>query len=137
MNSDLFNNIQDVAFDQWSKSNDLNSITQKTPVKLGEHYFISNNGSISPVWDFRGDSAPSQPDAFVLAAKVGDLPAPNHQVDVDWLQLKRVSGDLADSVYRTDTKGGQPPASCTPGSAVLQVKYVAKYYLYGGNITLS
>jgi len=138
MDSALFNNIQDVAFTLWSKSNDLNPITQKTPMKLGEHYFIANgNGTISPVWDFRGDSAPNQADAFVLAAKIGDLRAPNSTSDVDWLQLRRVSGDLADTVYRTNTRGGQPPASCTPGSGVLQVKYVAKYYLYGGNITLS
>jgi hypothetical protein len=110
--SALFNNIQDKAFDLWSNSNDLNPITQKIPKKLGEHYFISNgNGTISPVWDFRGDSAPNQSDAFVLAAKVGNLPAPNKAVDVDWLQLKRVSGDLADIIYRTDTKGGQPPTS--------------------------
>jgi len=138
-NSDLFNNIQDIAYACWSKSDiDLKTILPKAPLELGKHFFQTNaNGGISPVWDFRGDSAPNQPDAFVVAAKVGDLLAPTGSQDVDWLQLNGVSGALASVVYRTDTRGGQPPASCTPGSGGLQVKYVAKYWIYGSNITLS
>lgn len=81
-------------------------------MKLGEHFFQTNpSGGLSPVWDFRGDSAPSQPDAFVVAAKVGNLPAPTGHEDVDWLQLNGVSGALATTIYRTHTKGGQPPTS--------------------------
>lgn len=80
---------------------------------LGEHYFVTSPSGtgLSPVWDFRGASAKGNPNAFVLAAKVGDLPAPTGSQDVDWLQLKNVTGGLATSVYRTDTRGGQPPAS--------------------------
>jgi hypothetical protein len=138
-NADLFNNIQDIAFTLWSKSNfDPKDMTHKVPMKLGEHFFQTNpSGGLSPVWDFRGDSAPSQLDAFVVAAKVGNLPAPTGHEDVDWLQLNGVSGALATTIYRTHTKGGQPPTSCTPGSGVQQVKYVAKYWIYGSNITLS
>jgi len=137
-NLTAFENIQDVAFALWSKSSHLKSVVQITGTKLGEHYFITSNGTLSPVWDFRADAAKNQPDAFVVAAKVGDLKAPtNSSVDVDWLELTAKSGDLATTIYRTDTRGGQPPASCTHGSSVLRVKYVAKYYLYGGKITLS
>jgi len=140
MDSKLFDNIQDISFAAWSRSNfDLKNICQdKVPFKLGAHFFQTNaNGGLSPVWDFRGDSAPNQPDAFVVAAKAAGLSAPTGTQDVDWLQLNHVSGALATTIYRTHTKGGQPPASCTPGSAGHQVKYVAKYWLYGSNITLS
>lgn len=112
-NNDLFNQIQDIAYACWSNADvDLEAILPKPPLELGKHFFQTNaNGGISPVWDFRGDSAPNQPDAFVVAAKVGDLLAPTGSQDVDWLQLKGVSGALASVVYRTDTRGGQPPAS--------------------------
>lgn len=63
------------------------------------------------MWDFRAASAKGNPNAFVLAAKVGDIPAPTGKQDIDWLQLNNVSGSLATTVYRTDTRGGQPPAS--------------------------
>ena len=87
------------------------------PKVLGQHYFVPNpkpaagSPAVSPVWDFTSDSEKGNPDAFVLAAKAGDIPAPTGKNDVDWLQLKNVEGELADTVYRTDTKGGQPPAS--------------------------
>jgi hypothetical protein len=80
---------------------------------MGQHYFVTSPSGtgLSPVWDFRAASAQGNPNAFVLGAKVGDLPAPTGSSDVDWLQLKNVSGSLATSVYRVDTRGGQPPAS--------------------------
>jgi len=136
-NSDEFNKVPDFAFDFWSKSNGLETFPHKE-AKLGEHFFQPNgNGGISPVWDFRGDAAPGQPDAFVVAAKVAGLAAPTGKQDVDWLQLRGVSGALATSIYRTHTRGGQPPATCTPGSNILSVKYVSIYWLYGSSITIS
>jgi hypothetical protein len=134
-----YNNIQDFAFAMWSATpvDDLAVISQRVPTKLGAHFFIKNaNGGISPSWDFRGNFAPNQPDAFVVAAKVAGLKAPTGQ-DVDWLQLKGVSGGLATSLYRTHTRGGQPPTSCSPGSADIRVKYVSEYWLYGSTVTLS
>lgn len=112
-NKAAFENIQDPAFEAWSAvpGNSLVEVGKKYK-KLGAHFFIKNNsGGISPVWDFRGDATPDKPDAFVLAARVAGLKAPTGSQDVDWLQLKGVSGGLATSVYRTHTKGGQPPAS--------------------------
>jgi len=150
-----------MAFVGWmaTSSKDLKDLKKLVPEKLGEHFFFNKEGGgIAPIWDFRGDSAPDQADAFVVASKVANIKAPTGSQDVDWLQLKGVSGGLATSLYRTHTKGGQPPASvsypdmylslwmlvtdvleckCTPGSDGIQVKYVSKYWLYGGNVTLS
>ncbi|KAJ7165037.1 hypothetical protein C8R46DRAFT_1351778 [Mycena filopes] len=102
------------------------------PLLLGQHYFIPNpngSGSLSPKWDFTAPSG--DPSAFVVAAKVGDVPAPaSPAANVDWLSLNAVSGSLAKQVFRVDTVGGQPPSSCAAGSAALSVKYVSRYYLY-------
>ena len=87
----------------------------------------------------------------MIGAKVGDLPAPTGPSDIDWLQVKNVQGELATTLYRVDTKAGQPPSSvcthcypkksevnvgilqCTAGSTI-SVKYTAKYWLLGGSI---
>ena len=67
---------------------------------MGNHYFINSpSGSgLSPVWDYRAGAAKGNPEAFVLAAKVADVPSPTSPQDVDWLQLKSVSGSLATQV---------------------------------------
>ena len=57
------------------------------------------------------------PNAFVLANKTGDVPAPTGSQDVDWLQLTGAEGSLAKTVFRLNTKAGQPPSSVS--SAVL------------------
>jgi len=113
-NPNVFEKIQDIAFMGWmaTPSKNLELLTKLAPKKLGEHFFFKQEaGGIAPIWDFRGDSAPDQPDAFVVGSKVANLKAPTGSQDVDWLQLKGVSGKLATSIYRTHTKGGQPPAS--------------------------
>lgn len=139
--SPMFDDIQDVAFARWqaTSGNDdcEGDITGMPLPRVGDHYFVTSPSGtgISPVWDFRafgcfkGDSA-----ATVLAAIVANLPSPDGNENVDWLQLKSVSGDLATQIYRTDTQGGQPPASCTPGSALVSVKYTSKYWLYGSTV---
>jgi len=138
-----FNAIQDQAFAVWNASRStaiprLGASANGCSPLMGAHYFVTSPSGtgLSPVWDFRGASAKGNPNAFVLAAKVGDLPAPTGHQDVDWLQLKNVSGELATSVYRTNTRGGQPPASCTTGSAPISVKYTSKYWLYGSSVTV-
>jgi len=133
-----FNDIQDLAYQAWKAappSLKLPGPSVGYPL-MGSHYFQpSPSGTgLSPVWDFRAASAKGNANAFVLAAKVGDLPAPTGPNDVDWLQLKSVSGSLATQIYRTDTRGGEPPASCTVGSAPISVKYASKYWLFGGTV---
>jgi len=131
-----FDQIQDLAYDLWSVS-PANGTPPMSSSLMGSHFFITSGTGLAPVWDYRAGAAKGNPEAFVLAAKVADVPAPTSSKDVDWLQLKSVSGSLATQVYRTDTRGGSPPTSCTPGSAPISLRYVAKYWLYGGNVTLT
>lgn len=78
---------------------------------LGQHYFIqrSGNTNLSPVWDFRSTTGNSN--AIMIAIKTGDLPAPTGPGDIDWLELKKVSGGLAGELLRVFTHAGQPPPS--------------------------
>ncbi|KIJ55114.1 hypothetical protein M422DRAFT_152275 [Sphaerobolus stellatus SS14] len=105
----------------------------RKPVVLGHHYFINNPtgaAGVSPVFDFRADSEKGNPSAFVTLSKTGDVPAPvNPATNVDWLDLTAIpgQGSLASQVYRVTTIGGQPPKTCTPGSAPITVPYAATY----------
>jgi len=132
-----FATIQDDVYACWkkaehSKPDNVHCDALRKPVSLGQHFFIANaTGSLSPVWDFRS-SCRGHDDAYVVAARVGGIPAPTGGDDIDWLQLKGVEGKLATDIYRVDTKSGKAPATCTPGSPDISVKYTTKYYLYGG-----
>ncbi|KXN81690.1 hypothetical protein AN958_03937 [Leucoagaricus sp. SymC.cos] len=111
----------------------------KSPVILGQHYYVTNpitGIGINPKWDFTSSGATAgKSDAYVVAAKAFGATAPTGSKDIDWVFLTNIgAGKLADDVYRTDTKLGQPPASCTPGSAPITVKYAAKYWLFGGHL---
>ncbi|KAF4564706.1 hypothetical protein EYR40_010878 [Pleurotus pulmonarius] len=141
-----FDHIEDLAFTIWKAL--PNKVTAdkviellhlaKTPTILGQHYFITNpitGSGLSPKWDFTSQGATKgNPNAFVVGARSGGVPAPTGPQDVDWLFLTGVQGQLADQIYRVDTRGGQPPATCTPGSAPISVKYASKYWLFGGSI---
>ncbi|KAF7337394.1 hypothetical protein MSAN_02265600 [Mycena sanguinolenta] len=128
-----FANLQTVAFDIWNKAGPAVTATSigsriLAPLVLGYHYFVNSPSGtgISPEWDFTHSGK-----GYVIAAKVGDIPAPtNPTTNVDWLALNNVQGSLASKIFRIDTVGGQPPASCVPGSDPIEVKYTAKYYLY-------
>ena len=153
-----FSMITTLAYDAWKAApqgvtvqsviNNLAAI--KPAFVLGQHYFIVNpltGSGTSPKWDFTSASEAGNPNAFVVGAKTGDVPAPtNPQTNVDWLSLKGVQGELATAIYRMDTQGGQPPASvshptsffisrilmdlrpqCTPGSADISVRYSSLY----------
>ena len=81
---------------------------------LGQHYFVTNpftGVGVSPTFDFRAASQAGDPDAYIIANKTGDVPAPTGSQDVDWLELAGAVGGLAKHVFRVDTKWGQPPAS--------------------------
>jgi hypothetical protein len=139
-----FNTLPDTAIASWAKASKSASPSSilasvqgiRQPDLLGKHFFVSNStgaGGISPKWDFTS-SFKGNSHAFVTAAKVSSFSSPDGSSNVDWVFLKAVQGKLAQEVYRTDTRAGQPPASCTPGSAPIAVKYVAKYWLSGGSI---
>jgi Protein of unknown function (DUF3455) len=92
-----FDDIQDMAFALWEAS-PSNAKLPITSMLMGNHFFVTSPSGLSPVWDYRAGAAKGNPDAFVLAAKVVDVPAPTGPQDVDWLQLKSVSGSLATQV---------------------------------------
>lgn len=83
------------------------------PSVLGQHYYISDDttGSIEPKWDFSSAAFPGDQQAFFIGSKVGDIPSPDGNVsNIDWVSLANVDGALADTVFRVDTIGGQPPS---------------------------
>ncbi|EAU90444.1 hypothetical protein CC1G_00828 [Coprinopsis cinerea okayama7 len=138
-----FQTSQDVAMEAWTRTAEVRSanavrraIRGNIP-NAGEHYFVTSPSGtgISPIWDQRSnDPRRNNPDAFVIGAKAGGIPAPTGPQDVDWLEISNVQGKLARTVYRTDTRGGPAPASCIPGSPVLSVKYTSKYWLFGSTL---
>lgn len=51
---------------------------------------------------------------------------------VPWLKLqsKNTEGCVFKEVYRINTAGGQPPATCTGQKAAFEVEYSAEYWFY-------
>ena len=65
----------------------ISALGSSYPV-LGQHYFVTNpftGSGVSPTFDFRAASREGDPNAFVIANKTGDIPAPTDSQDVDWL----------------------------------------------------
>jgi len=139
-----FSSLQDIAFTVWKFAPPSAPISEiidflepfHASFVLGQHYFVTSPSGtgLSPKWDFTSGALSGHSDAFVIAAKVGDIPAPTGAPDVDWLMLNNVEGNLAKQVFRVDTVGGDPPASCTPGSPEITVKYASTYWLYGSTV---
>jgi hypothetical protein len=142
----VFSGVQDILFDIWDSAPPKITVAEvvntlqrfvKTHEILGQHYFIQNpvtGQGISPKWDFTSGAFPGDANAFVVGAKVADIPAPTGSQDIDWLALTNVDGSLADQVYRVDTHKGQAPSSCTPGTPDIFVKYTSKYWFFGGSV---
>lgn len=128
-----------------------------TNPRVGHHYFIPNpitGQGLSPKWDLTSQGPyKGNAEAYVVAARAGGAPAPVPTRDVDWLALNSVKGSLATQVYRTDTRGGHPPASvspqyvspspvaqfcfqCKPGETKA-VKYVSKYCKFTSLVSIS
>jgi len=99
-----FAGIQDIAYAVWkampASVKTLGPTGAGGYAMLGSHFFQPNpsGAGLSPIWDYRAVSAKGNPDAFVLAQKVSNAPAPSGSKDVDWLQLKGLSGSLATTV---------------------------------------
>lgn len=88
----------------------------------GQHYFVPNpvtGAGVSPAFDFRSgrfNGVAGGDEAIVVAAGSADLKSPDDpSKDVDWLQLSALTfpeqGELATTVFRVETVGGQPPAT--------------------------
>ncbi len=77
----------------------------------GQHYFVKQDDKLVAAWDLTSSGATAgNPDAIVLAAKVKSAPSPDGPTNVDWVELKKLSGGLANQVYRVDSVSGQPPS---------------------------
>ncbi|KAF7336172.1 malate dehydrogenase [Mycena venus] len=139
-----FSSLQEIAYTMWKYAPPTASISQvieylqpfHASFVLGQHYFVPSPSGpgVSPKWDFSSAALAGHPDAYVLAAKAGDIPAPTGPPNVDWLSLNKVEGNLATQVFRVNTVGGLPPASCTAGSPPIAVKYASTYWLYGSSV---
>ena len=90
----------------------------------GKYYFVEQNGSLVPVWDLRSTGPyAGNPDAIVYAQKVKSVPSPDGPENVDWVELKKLSGGLANVIYRVDTVQGQPPSSTVSFSPELCLSF--------------
>lgn len=92
--------------------------------QIGEHYFEPTTPAI-PDFDLFAL------DAFLSGKKAADVAAPASD-DVDWLELvDNGDGETKNvkAVYRVETAGGKPPASCSGGEHIA-VPYAAQYWFY-------
>ncbi|KAK7044392.1 malate dehydrogenase [Favolaschia claudopus] len=139
-----FSSLQQLAYTVWKYAPPTANVQQviqylqpfHASFVLGQHFFVTSPSGtgISPRWDFTSAALAGHPDAYVIAAKVGDIPPPTGPPDIDWLSLTDVEGNLATKVFRVNTVGGSPPASCVPGSPPIAVKYASMYWLYGSSV---
>ena len=116
-----FSSIQNDAYNYWKSysSSDpfetgysqlLKSHYDISP--YGSYYFVEQNGSLIPVWDLTSTwPYAGNPNAIVYAQKVKNVPSPQGSYNVDWVELKKMSGELANVIYRVDTVQGQPPST--------------------------
>lgn len=95
---------------------------------LGDYYFVQQNGGLVPVFDFtstgetKGDS-----NAIFFGAKNEDALSPDGAANIDWVELKHVSGELANAVYRVFTVLGQPPARVS-SSQLVPVTFINYFF---------
>ncbi|KAF8962604.1 putative malate dehydrogenase [Flammula alnicola] len=149
INTPLFGILPDIAIAAWEAAPPAVSAPEMIstlhlfsgPVILGQHYYVTNpitGSGINPKWDFTSQGADAgNPNAFVVASKINSTTALTGSKDIDWVFLKSLTGSLAQEVYRTDTRLGQPPATVLhawPGSPEIVVKYAAKYWGFGGSV---
>jgi Protein of unknown function (DUF3455) len=94
---------------------------------LGQHYFDKGN----PTFDL------SAANAKIVARKVASVPAPAHagcnQSAVPWLELAALDSSYGGitEVYRVETAGGSPPATCERSTTAFEVPYAAEYWFFG------
>lgn len=133
-----FDTVPRLAYTFWEASTDLitpqDVITALNLVPnalvLGQHMYVpSPTGSgLSPKWDFTSSGGTAgNSNAYVIGAKVGDLPSSNPTMNIDNLMIEAIKGDLASQIFRVQNNGGQPPAECNTHGSNITVKYTAQY----------
>jgi Protein of unknown function (DUF3455) len=104
----------------------------------GHHYFITDT---TPVFNLNASTDPVQQLGLVVGNKAATSTAPANATKgqngggdgaVAWLYLNTTSATQSDvrAVYRVNTAGGNPPATCEGSDAVFSVQYAAEYWFY-------
>ncbi|KAL7795018.1 hypothetical protein V8C37DRAFT_375251 [Trichoderma ceciliae] len=102
----------------------------------GHHFFLD---STTPFFNL---DTPALDIGTVPCAKNSSAPAPSTAAAgpqgegaVPWLKLTAKDGATGSikEVYRVDTAGGNPPASCRGQPANIEVQYSAVYWFWGSN----
>jgi hypothetical protein len=116
-----FSTIQNDAFNTWNACPETDPLSATMAQKIqdqfnltvdGQHYFANQNGALAAVWDLTSSGPFSgNANAIVFAHKVQTADSPDGPDNILWVELKKDSGGLADTVYRINTVKGQPPAS--------------------------
>ncbi|KAF2431419.1 hypothetical protein EJ08DRAFT_648945 [Tothia fuscella] len=112
--------------------NPANIMTPANMFLSGQHYFPDLT---TPFFDL---STATHNYGSVGCKKLNGTDAPNKATDVPWLRLgsKSRDGCTISEVYRLNTAGGQPPATCKGMGKAFQVQYAAEYWFWD-NPTLS
>jgi hypothetical protein len=103
---------------------------------LGNHFF---NGAKAPTFSLTQVKANPFPQAVVAKNAVMDAPkwacgGLTGEGAVKWLQLtdtQKLSQGGVNTVYRMETAGGNPPATCQGKAKTFEVKYAAQYWIFG------
>ncbi|GAB0133173.1 hypothetical protein EsDP_00001587 [Epichloe bromicola] len=115
---------------------DAQKLGPRAMAKSGLHYFTDGS---TPHFDM---DTPKETIAQVDCAKDGSSNAPataavgqHGEKAVAWLRLATKGGTTGDikHVYRVDTAGGSPPATCKDMPAKFQVEYAAVYWFWQGS----
>ncbi|KAH8794418.1 hypothetical protein DL96DRAFT_1827515 [Flagelloscypha sp. PMI_526] len=109
----------------------------------GDYFFFPNpkqgeQPPIIPRWDFSaiGGAFSGNLDAGVTGKAKATVAAPTGPQDVNWSQFDNAenSGKLGKQIYRTDTREGQPPPTCSDNGSKLSVKFTCNYWFMGASL---
>ncbi|KAH7412333.1 hypothetical protein DE146DRAFT_275877 [Phaeosphaeria sp. MPI-PUGE-AT-0046c] len=128
-----------LALSSFPSALDWNLKSQGYNNRVGTHMFKSVNGANTPTFAF--DQLAMSPYPIAQVGKLNDTAAPasacpglSGEGTVRWLLLKDTKGLSVggiDTVYRLETAGGSPPATCKGKPASFEVKYAAQYWVFG------
>jgi hypothetical protein len=139
VDSPMFATFQNETWTEWNSSAKSLTVPKvlenlrsqpadaKFPTLLGTHDFVVNpiNGvGFNTRFDF--SEYTGQKNDYFIGQGLGVYKDGNPS-DVPWFHVASIAGTLAKTVYRTDTKGGNPPASCKAGDQPMGVRYSATY----------
>ncbi|MBW0503765.1 hypothetical protein O181_043480 [Austropuccinia psidii MF-1] len=95
--------------------------------EIGSHYFQNSAGSAmaAPVFDLGSNGV-------LFTKKVTVSPSPlKSSRNVPWLMLEVTQGTFAKTIFRTYTRGGQPPEEkCSKAHENIEESYAAVYWMY-------